>query len=172
MENEMNRYHDIEESFQKIRTSTGNSDVQEMVFKFATREQTYAQLLTAVSENEKKLQDLREANDNKNEELHTLMMNNDNNKGTVVMSDDNLEIIELEKDIAFHQKDLDILNNRKKNIHLIVDQINNWTAKVTNKLSASHDKQSNMNAVFEKIGEKVCSQLKEIIAENKKRSQA
>jgi hypothetical protein len=42
MENEMKRYHDIEESFQKIRTSTGNSDVQEMVFKFATREQTYA----------------------------------------------------------------------------------------------------------------------------------
>jgi len=27
MESEMKKYHDIEESFQKIRTSTGNSDV-------------------------------------------------------------------------------------------------------------------------------------------------
>jgi hypothetical protein len=63
MESEMGKYHDVEQSFQKIKTSTGNSDVQEMVHKFLTREQTYAQLLTAVSENEKKLEDLRFSND-------------------------------------------------------------------------------------------------------------
>lgn len=72
MESEMNKYKDVEQSFQMIRTSTGNSDVQEMVKKFLTREQTYAQLLTAVSENEKKLEDLRTANDDKNEQLHAL----------------------------------------------------------------------------------------------------
>jgi len=38
MENEMNKYRNIEEAFQKIRTSTGNSDVTEMVHKFCTRE--------------------------------------------------------------------------------------------------------------------------------------
>jgi hypothetical protein len=42
MESEMNKYKDVEQSFQMIRTSTGNSDVQEMVKKFLTREQTYA----------------------------------------------------------------------------------------------------------------------------------
>ena len=116
-------------------------------------------MLTAVSENEKKLEDLREANENKNEELHTLMMNNDNSKkeGQIAVSDDNLEIIELEKDIALHNKDLEILNNRKKNIHLIVDQINNWTNKVTNKLSIPNEKGANMHSTFEKIGEKVCA---------------
>ena len=55
MESEMKKYQHVEDAFQKIRTSTGNSDVQEMVTKFLTREQTYAQLLTAVNENEKHL---------------------------------------------------------------------------------------------------------------------
>ena len=42
MDHEMKRYSQIEMAFQKIRASTGNSDVKEMVFKFITREQTYA----------------------------------------------------------------------------------------------------------------------------------
>lgn len=52
-----------------------------MVHKFLTREQTYAQLLTAVSENEKKLDELRQENDRKEEILHTLRIDNDNNNG-------------------------------------------------------------------------------------------
>lgn len=51
----MKKFRNLEEAFQKIKTSTGNADVQEMVTKFLTREQTYATLLSAVSENEKKL---------------------------------------------------------------------------------------------------------------------
>lgn len=43
-----------------------------MVNKFLTREQTYAQLLTAVNENEKKVEHLREENDSKEEILHSL----------------------------------------------------------------------------------------------------
>lgn len=68
----MKHYRDLEDAFQKIRTSTGNSDVQEMVTKFLTREQTYAQLLTAVSDNENKLDQLRRENDDKTDILHAL----------------------------------------------------------------------------------------------------
>jgi hypothetical protein len=75
MESEMSKFHVVEESFKKIKTSTGSSDVQEMVHKFLTREQTYATLLTAVSENEKKLEDLRQANEEKIDELHSLKIN-------------------------------------------------------------------------------------------------
>ena len=71
----MDHYNEVEQSFQMIKSSTGNSDVQEMVHKFLTREQTYAQLLMAVSENEKKLEELRHQNDSKNEELHALQIN-------------------------------------------------------------------------------------------------
>ena len=49
-----------------------------MVTKFLTREQTYAQLLSAVSENEKNLDKLRRENDKKQEQLHALQIDNDN----------------------------------------------------------------------------------------------
>ena len=74
----MKKFHNLEEAFQKIRTSTGNSDVQEMVTKFISRENTYAQLLTAVSENEKKLDQLRIENDKKTDILHELHIDNEN----------------------------------------------------------------------------------------------
>ena len=74
----MNKFNKLEEAFQKIRTSTGNSDVQEMVTKFLTREQTYATLLGAVSENEKKLDRLRRENDSKTEMLQALKLDLDN----------------------------------------------------------------------------------------------
>ena len=42
MEKEMKRTFEIEDAFQKIRAATGFSDVQEIVHKFLTREQTYS----------------------------------------------------------------------------------------------------------------------------------
>lgn len=45
MNKEMKRSFIIEDAFQKIRTQTAITDVQEIVHKFLTREKTYAQLL-------------------------------------------------------------------------------------------------------------------------------
>ena len=59
MEKEMNNHYYVEDAFQKIRTATGFSDVNEIVHRFLTREQTYSQLLMAVSENERKIEKLR-----------------------------------------------------------------------------------------------------------------
>jgi len=44
MAKEMAKYKEIEDAFQQIRACSGNSDVKEMVTKFMTREETYAQL--------------------------------------------------------------------------------------------------------------------------------
>lgn len=63
MEKEMERSFFIEGAFQKIRASTGHSDVQEVVHKFLTRERTYGHLLTAVSKNESKIEGLLSQND-------------------------------------------------------------------------------------------------------------
>ena len=143
MDNEMKKYEHLEAAFQKIRTSTGNGDVQEMVHKFLTREQTYAQLLSAVSENEKKLDKLRQQNDKKEEVLHILQMDNDSqqqanadsNKG-LGMSEEGQEIVTLHEQINQFKKDYDIINNRKKNIHLVCDQVTDWTTKVSSKLNS------------------------------------
>jgi hypothetical protein len=72
MEKEMKRTFDVEDAFQKIKASTGCSDVQEIVHKFLTREQTYTQLLMAVSENERKIDNLRKENETWREKLHDL----------------------------------------------------------------------------------------------------
>lgn len=62
MSREMANYRHIEESFQEIRAKTNNSDVREIVQKFMTKEQTYAQLLLAVSANEQKYDELKAEN--------------------------------------------------------------------------------------------------------------
>lgn len=63
MEKEMNKYAPIEIAFQQIRATTGNSDVKMMVHKFMTKEETYAQLLRSVNENEKKYDELKSSNE-------------------------------------------------------------------------------------------------------------
>lgn len=72
MEKEMNRHMAVEEAFQSIRTETGFSDVNEIVHRFLTREQTYSQLLMAVSENERKIDNLRVDHETSAAKLHEL----------------------------------------------------------------------------------------------------
>ena len=67
----------VEEAFQKIRTATGLSDVNEIVHRFLTREQTYSQLLMAVSENERKIDNLRVDHETHATKLHELQMEDD-----------------------------------------------------------------------------------------------
>ena len=80
MEKEMNKYAPIEIAFQQIRATTGNSDVKMMVHKFMTKEETYAQLLRSVNENEKKYDDLKSANEQKRAKLLALQIANDNRR--------------------------------------------------------------------------------------------
>jgi len=72
MENEMNNNRYIEDAFQKIRTATNLSNVNEIVHRFLTREQTYSELLIAVSENERKIENLRKDHEIWGEKLHEL----------------------------------------------------------------------------------------------------
>jgi hypothetical protein len=69
MNKEMNRSHVIEDAFQRIRSQTAITDVQEIVHKFQTREQTYANLLQAVSEQEQRLEKLRHSTEEKRDFL-------------------------------------------------------------------------------------------------------
>jgi type I site-specific restriction endonuclease len=72
MDKEMKRTFNVEEAFQKIKSATGYTDVQDIVQKFLTREQTYSQLLMAVSDYERKIDALRKDNEFYWEELHEL----------------------------------------------------------------------------------------------------
>lgn len=74
MEKEMRQSQTIDEAFKSIKTATGVTDVQEMVRKFLTREQTYSQLLMAVSESERKIDKLKKDNEELRGRLHELQI--------------------------------------------------------------------------------------------------
>jgi coiled-coil domain-containing protein 151 len=72
MEKEMKESSTIDEAFKAIKTATGVTDVQEMVRKFLTREQTYSQLLMNVSESERSIDKLKKDNEELRSRLHEL----------------------------------------------------------------------------------------------------
>lgn len=74
MNKEMKKSFVIEDAFQKIRSQTAITDVQEIVHKFRTRESTYAQLLQLVDGHEKRLERLRVENEDKLETIKKLKM--------------------------------------------------------------------------------------------------
>lgn len=70
---------------------------------------------------------------------------------------------------------MEILKNRKKNIHLVCDQVSGWSNKVQYKLNESIGEQipkqnQTMSEVFQNITDLVTGQLNEIIIENEKRN--
>ena len=67
----------IDEAFKAIKTATGVTDVQEMVKKFLTREQTYSSLLVNVSESESKTDKLKKDNDELTSRLNELKMDSE-----------------------------------------------------------------------------------------------
>jgi len=56
---EMDNSKQINDAFQNIKTATQVTDVQEMVRKFLTKEQTYGSLLKTVNVSEAKIDTLR-----------------------------------------------------------------------------------------------------------------
>ena len=121
MNKEMKRSQQVEEAFQKIRTDTGITDVQEIVHKFLSREQTYAQLLRAVSEHEQRLEVLKRASDLKREELHVLQIEHNNLVKNDLSRLPDKEITALSSEIEVLEHEVETLNARKKKIHLVTD---------------------------------------------------
>jgi hypothetical protein len=77
MENEMKNSAQIDEAFKAIKTATGVTDVQEMVKRFLTREQTYSALLISVSESDRKMDELKRHNDELRSRVHELKVDSD-----------------------------------------------------------------------------------------------
>jgi len=77
MEKEMRDTHEIDNAFQQIKTNTGITDVQEMVKRFLTREQTYSHLLVTVSASETQIDKLKKENEELSQRLHELKIDTD-----------------------------------------------------------------------------------------------
>lgn len=177
MESEMGKSKGIEDAFQKIRNATGLSDVSDIVQKFLQREETYGNLLIAVSDSEKKIDILKKDNDGAMENLHQLMINRDQMPGTKNFP----ETQKLTTEISDLKKELDESSERSQKIEIVKDQIYGWVQKVLQKMenifqsSGTSDfnldkledlkKIANLEELFKTITEVVNDQLEKIIRE-------
>ena len=137
MEKEMRKSSSIDEAFKAIKTATGVVDVQEMVKKFLTREQTYSQLLVKVSEFERQIEKLKVDNDLLRDRLHSLKIDSqqaDSNAGVERFHDE--EIINMSNQINGSKKDFQILQERYKKINIVNDQISGWAKRCYTKFAA------------------------------------
>ena len=118
----MNKHMFVEDAFQKIRTATGLSDVNEVVHRFLTREQTYSELLMAVSDNERKIENLRMDHEVQGSKLHDLQISD---KDTKKDKDANKvyspEIERLDKEIQGFGKEKETSDELCKKVNLIFD---------------------------------------------------
>lgn len=73
----MERSQQIDEAFKAIKTETGVTDVDSMVKKFLTREETYTNLLMNVNESENKIERLKKDNESLRTRLHELKIDSE-----------------------------------------------------------------------------------------------
>ena len=134
----------IDEAFKSIKTATGVTDVQEMVKKFLTREQTYSHLLVNVSESERKVDKLKKDNDELRARLHELKIDsqeNAENKEADETKYQDEDIMEMRQKIAHQKKDYQILQEKYKKINIVNDQISGWAKRVYGKFATLTDDQ-------------------------------
>lgn len=132
----------------------------------------------AVSENERKIDNLRVDHESHALRLHELQMddseeqNNGRNKNRNNGNPYTPEIDQLEKKIYGLNKDKDKSDELCKKVNLVYDQVQAWASKVIQKIDqqfaeniASFEHTKTLAFLFEKISEAVCKQLDQIIAE-------
>ena len=99
MEKEMRASQQTDDAFKQIKTASGVTDVQSMVFRFKQREQTYTQLLTTVSDHEGRVDVLKRDNEELSKRLHDLQIDSGESIGGGADSQDT-EIIQMNNDLG------------------------------------------------------------------------
>lgn len=133
MEREIQNNSDVSEAFEKIRGSTGLEDFQEIVKKFLSRENTYTQLLEAVTEAERQKEKVKQENDKLTEGLREKRIELDGLLGKNEESD----VYKLKKEIDALSQDEQGLLEKYQRCSIVYDQLRKWVLKIYNVLLAT-----------------------------------
>ena len=126
MEREIQNNSDVSEAFEKIRTSTGLEDFQEIVKKFLSRENTYSQLLEAVTEAEKHKEVIKLENEKLSADLQGKRIELDGLLG----KDEESDVYKLKKELETFSKDEQSLLEKYQRCSIVYDQLRNWVLKI------------------------------------------
>lgn len=142
MEKEMANSAQIDTAFKDIKTATGVTDVQELVKRFLTREQTYSDLLQNVSDSDKKVDILKKDNEMLRNRLHDLKIDSEANaaaaqEGDAQFQDD--DILQMQDTIGQQQRDYNQLQDKFKKVNIVNDQVTSWARRVYSKFHALTD---------------------------------
>ena len=124
MDNEMKKSQQIDESFKQIKTATGVTNVQELVTRFLTREQTYNQLLQSVNDADRKTEQLKRDNEELSARLHELKIGAAGSQGDEPAEKkfaDDEEIVEMRRVISQQDRDFGGLQEKYRKINLVND---------------------------------------------------
>jgi len=98
----------IDTAFKDIKTATGVTDVQELVKRFLTREQTYSDLLQNVNDSDKKVDILKKDNEMLRNRLHDLKIDSEANAAAAQEGDSQFQdedILAMQETIAGQGRD-------------------------------------------------------------------
>ncbi len=126
MEREIQNNSDVSEAFEKIRAATGLEDFQEIVKKFLSRENTYSQLLEAVTDAEKHKEKVKLENEKLADDLRAKRIELDGLLG----KDEESEVYKLKTEIETLSKDEQSLLEKYQRCSIVFDQLRNWVLKI------------------------------------------
>ena len=125
MEKEMSDSAQIDTAFKDIKTATGVTDVQELVKRVLTREQTYSDLLQNVNDSDKKVDMLKKDNEMLRNRLHDLKIDSEANAAAAQEAGDNQfqdeDILEMQESISKQSRDYYQLQEKFKKVNIVND---------------------------------------------------
>ena len=149
MEKEMENSKEIDQAFKEIKTATGVTDVQELVKRFLTREQTYSDLLQNVNDSDKKVDILKKDNEMLRNRLHDLKIDSEANAAAAQENADaqfqDEDILASQEKIAEQSRDYNQLQEKFKKVNIVNDQVTSWAKRVYSKFQALTDNPMLMN---------------------------
>lgn len=133
----------IDTAFKDIKTATGVTDVQELVKRFLTREQTYSDLLQNVNDSDKKVDILKKDNEMLRNRLHDLKIDSEANAAAAQEGEDaqfqDEDILEMQEMIGRQSRDYNQLQEKFKKVNIVNDQVTSWARRVYSKFHALTD---------------------------------
>jgi len=118
---------EIEEAFQSIKIATGLSDVREIVEKFLTKEQTYSHLVQAVTETEQRVEQLKQAIEDEQQDIRHFEVSEHKLNEAADAKDIDQQIMQELKEVQSAQEKL------QKHV-VVYDHIAEWVRKVYSQL--------------------------------------